>query len=78
MPTLGVGRTHRDVGRYKPYLKQETRAAKLVLRKSPFIDSLESFSDKAPRGMIAHDRIRLIAFPNFFHSMDVLFHRPLF
>ena len=35
MLTLGVSRTHRDVGRYKPYLKQETRATKLVLRKSP-------------------------------------------
>jgi hypothetical protein len=32
---------------------------------------LESFGDKAPRGMIAHDKIRLIAFPNFFFRNQI-------
>jgi hypothetical protein len=62
MRALGVRHTCREVRCYKPYPKQEYQVCSpQLLGARP----LESFGDKAPRGMIAHDKIRLIAFPNF-------------
>ena len=34
--------------------------------------SLEDLGDKIPRGMVAHDKIRLIAFPLFFAFTQLL------
>jgi len=62
MRALGVRHTYRKVRCYKPYPKQECQVCSPQMLGAR---SLESFGDKAPRGMIAHDKIRLIAFPSF-------------
>jgi len=68
MRALGVRHTCRKARCYKPYLKQEYQVCSPQLLGAR---SLEGFGDKAPRGMVAHDRIRLIAFPNFFLSPGI-------
>ncbi len=68
MRTLGVRHTCPEARCYKPYPKQEYQVCSpQLLGARP----LESFGDKAPRGMIAHDKIRLIAFPNFSYFLEI-------
>lgn len=71
MPALGAGRTCRNAGRYKPYPKQGAWSISCSPQRSTQ-RSLEDFGDKVPRGMIAHDRIRLIAFPIFLIQEDLM------
>jgi hypothetical protein len=51
-------------------VRQTLSEARSVLRQNLVLrelktKTLESLGDKTPRGMIAHDRIRLTAFPDF-------------
>src|SRR3990167_10152094 len=65
MGILRILHTNRKVECDKPYPKKENSPLKGVLRTGE-LKSLEGLGDKAPRRMIAHDRIRLNAFPFFF------------